>query len=178
MHFRNNYTCLADLKHPTIREQYVDKKVTSEIVNVLLRSMRDPREASARLPEIEARLPQIDTEEAGWAEAQAGGMRWALIAPHMQALIAERKRLQEERTALLAASTRARVISDLRSALVDPVTRRVDMDAASELRREITRRFENLPIRERRELVAEHLSIVVHPGRGPGRVQVFERDTD
>ncbi|WP_262346235.1 recombinase family protein [Microbacterium testaceum] len=174
MQFRNNYLCLRDLSHPTVKGEYVDKKVTAEIVNVLLASEQDTAE-TVQVGALEARLRKINEEEAGWAQAQAAGMNWTLIAPHVKALLSERQRLQEERKNLMAASVRQRLLAELREAVIDPVTRRASMAAAGELRNEVRRRFEGLPIEERRELVTEHLDIVVHPGRGPGRVQITHK---
>lgn len=177
MQFRNAYLCLRDLHHPTVKGEFVDRKIVFEIVNVLLSSVHDPGTAG-EVPALEARLRAIDEEEAGWAQAQAGGMRWSLIAPHVETLVSERQRLQEARQRELASHTRQRVLADLRAAVVNPETRRVDMRAAGALRAEVQRRFQALPIEEQRELVAEHLDIVVHPGRGPGRVKIALRNGD
>ena len=176
MRFRNAYLCLADLSHPCIKGEWVDRRIRFEIANQLVNSMRDPRVVTPRLTEIEKRLPLIDIEEADWAEAKAGGMRWALIAPHVEALMAERERLLSERTGLLAASTRASILADLRSAVVDPVTRRADWDAAGELLREVQRRFDARSIEDQRALIAAHFDIVVHPGRGPARIEITEKE--
>lgn len=174
--YRNAYLCMSDLSHPTVKGEYVDKKILSGIVSALLDTMTDEANiTTSQLTKIEARLSDIDAEEAEWAEAKAAGMRFALIAPHLAALQEERQRLQDERLGIQTTSTRARVLSSLRASLRDPATHRVDMNAAVEIRREVERRFMELNIEERRELIALHLDIVVHPGRGPARVIVTER---
>ncbi|WP_186307708.1 recombinase family protein [Microbacterium sp. 1.5R] len=178
MSYRNAYLCLANLSHPCIKGDWVDKKIRFEIASYLVGSMRDPRIVPPRLSEIERRLPLIDVEEAEWAEAKAGGMRWSLIAPHVEALLTERERLLSERTALLAASTRASILSDLRRAVVEPATHRVDWDAAGALLREVQRRFDARSIEDQRALIAAHFEIVIHPGRGPSRIAVISKDEE
>lgn len=179
MSYRNSYLCLADLSHPTVKGEYVETKILSNMVSALLDQMTDAANVTtSQLTQVEARLSEIDTEEAEWAEAKAAGMRFALIAPHLSALQTERQRLQDERLTIQTTSTRARVLSSLRASLRDPVTHRVNMDAAVEIRREVERRFMQLDIEERRELIAVYLDIVVHPGRGPERVVVRNRDFD
>jgi len=175
--YRNAYLCLADLSHPTIKGAYVDEKIRSEIASVLLNRMTDENShANMTLSFIEARLLRLDADEAEWAQAKAGGMRWALIAPHLTALQEERERLQAERQTIHAASTRNRLLVSLRASIVDPVTRRVDMAAAGELRHEVKRRFDDLDIAERRELIRAHLDITVYPGRGPARAHVVNKE--
>lgn len=81
-----------------------------------------------------------------------------------------------EQTALLAASTRAGVLADLRSTVVDPTRHRADWDAAGELLRELQRRFDARSIEDQRALVVAHFDIVLHTGRGPPRIEITEKE--
>lgn len=173
--FRNNYMCLGDLSHPTVRKEIAEDVVYRELSAALLFGKGDPTEpGTERVRAIDFRTAELVAIQ---RELLAGvtdyGLKMADVAPQMKKGQSELDALQAERDAIVSSSVRASLLANLRHDVFSG--ERVSLDAAAEAKAEIEKRVRDLDLDKRRDLVRSLLDIVVHPGRGADRIEIRHR---
>jgi len=171
--YRNNYLCIADLHHPCIKKELLEKKIRDEVVNSLLYGHGDTTSPEAsRLHDIDRVLTKLEYAERELAAALTGGMKWSAIAPQQKLIDAEREELNKERTDLLSRNVQAQIVADLRREIFDAVTHRVDMEKVAELKKLLGERYDALDFDHKRELIQGQLDVHLDKGRGTERIRV------
>lgn len=167
LQFRNNYLCLADLSHPTIKGEILEAKVEIALIEHFQRNRQptaDP--GAADLAYVSAELRELDARIQDLLGGLQMGLKMADLQPHLQPLLAAQRAAEDRRQTILAQSVQARVIAQV-SALL-PASK-----LATGLR--IGSITNTLPLDQKRELIRGLFDVVVMPGRSEDRVKITSK---
>lgn len=171
--YRNNYLCLRDLGHPTIKKDFLEDRIREEMIAALIYGPRkDALPGAARIHDIDVRATELIRSKSELLSGVRFGVQMSDIAPQLREADRELGDLQAERDQLQGQTVQSSLLRDLRHSLVDAQTRRVDMSVAAELHRTVGERYNALSLDQQRELVRGYLQVHVDAGRGPGRVRI------
>lgn len=171
--YRNNYLCLRDLGHPTIKKDYLEGRIREEMISALIYGHHKVAlPGAARIHDIDIRATELINSKSELLSGVRFGVQMSDIAPQLREADRELADIQAERDQLQGQTVQSSLLRDLRRSLVNEQTRRVDMSIAAELHRTIGERYNELPLDQQRELVRGYLQVHVDAGRGPARVRI------
>lgn len=132
------------------------------------KSTADLNRAQAELRAVRDEMNEIS------ASVGKPGFKLATLASRAADLAQREEALQAEVDDLIQRDANsAMMIESRRTMLVHE--QRVSLDEAADLKAELEARFDSLPLRQRRQLVANLLDVVVYPGRKPDRFVVWHK---
>lgn len=173
--YRNNYLCTADLTHPCIKKELLEGVVRGAVITSLMFDQLDDLPEASRIHEIDRRQIAIEASRFELLSGIEHGVKMAEIAPALQRLQAEDAALAIERDRIVAGSVSLSIVANLRSRIWDHATHRASIDDAAAVKTELAQRFDAMAIEQQRDLVRGLLTVTVHNGRGPERVEVSAR---
>ena len=162
-----NYLCVADLTHPSIRKTILDDVIQAEVFSHILgfeEEEVDLLPLREELAEV-ARKRAIQQDMATW-----DGADLVKIRAEVTRLGKRAEELEEELSRIRSAHVAADIVAELR-AEIDRLRDDPSMEADEELWDWWVGAWRGLPLETKRELT-RRLDIRVHPGRGPERVEV------
>lgn len=177
---RESYRCFAkniaiktEVPHVTIDQRQVDGRVTEAVVSALLFSsgedLADPD--AARLGALHERLQEVAAARARVADFGTDGtFTRSEVAVRMAKLMAEAAELEKAIKDIAARNARVAMLHEAQAGLWSGTT--VSLTQAAEVRAGLSKRFQELNLEQRRALVRHYVDVVVHGGRGPGRVEI------
>lgn len=174
--FRNTYVCSkVPTRHFSITEKSLDKLVMAKTVEILL----DPDFSVELEPggrtakQINDDLAQTEADIQDVLSGLSSGLRMGQLLPHLKPLQERQTALQQELEAYAASSVQARILNDIAQSMrraAEVWTAKPPSIRTQRLHASLA--YDALPLHQKRELVEGLFSIVVHPGRGTGRVEM------
>jgi DNA invertase Pin-like site-specific DNA recombinase len=179
MVYRNAYLCLKDLSHPTIKEEFVDRKIQEAVVEALI----DPDfsvEGDPGAQSIRVAQQEIASLEEGIQDLLSGlnsNLKMAQLLPHLKPLQEAQAAAQSRIEALLHESVQARLMAEIAASIKRHLGSYPSGQWPTPMPQGTIVRWEyrKLSLDQKRELVRGLLDVKVNPGRGPGRVIVTRR---
>ena len=174
MFFMRDYRCRADSSHPSIMKKFVDPRVEDEAVSALLLgggalTALDPDAAS--ISTLTEDLARLEAEAAQVMDDRREGMITNPVArAALRTIQAQREDIEAKLDEAQEKSAIARLLLDLRLRVMPD--KKVSIEDAAQVKKEIRARWRALDLDTQRTLVRALLEVTVYPGRSPERVKV------
>jgi hypothetical protein len=157
MQFRNNYMCLNNPSHPTIKEEFLDEVIDVEIIKALMKPNKNPGEEMKNFTDLQATIKDLEEQKADILSGLADKrVKMADLKPYLDPVLKALTEAQEASEAMLRESVQARMTGDIAAS--------VTHSGAGAIATVLVR-YQSLGILEKRALIHSMLDIKVMPGR-------------
>lgn len=162
----------GDVKHPMIMAKMLDEYIAGRAGDFfVLERPKDTVSVSSSL-QIQQKLAEVRGQKELLAEQALTPGFGAIFKKKAAELFSQEEELQQELDAHVRSSAEVLLEVESRRALWRRVDGRVSFDDAAQAAKDVSARFMDLPVEERRAVVRSIMHVTVHPGVGLGRVVV------
>lgn len=161
-------------RHPAPRQADLDRAVMREIAGILMTGHRSlgASASASKLAHVSKEMEALKARREGLKGLLGPdtGLTYADFRPDFVDIQNQMDSLETARQQTLAEDVKLQVLEGLRRDLF--AEKRVSLDDAGEVTKQIRERLEALPLEKRRRLAKDLVSITVNPGRGAHRFDV------
>ena len=175
--YRNSYLCLADLSHGTIKGEFLETRIRTEVVHALMLPgiSIGTDDAGNEIRDVESHTAALTAKRAdilAGLDDESLGLTMADLKPQLAPIARQLAELDERRQELVTQSTAATMLDGLKHSIVDPVSHRADIGRAADVANQLGERYDALDMDRKRALIRGLIEVRVLPGRSPDRVEV------
>ncbi|MDF2562346.1 MAG: hypothetical protein K0R99_3792 [Microbacterium sp.] len=168
MSYRNNYLCVENLSHPTIKGEILESKVELALIKLLQEDTAPADPATSGLKAIQAEIAELEEKKADILSGLSNGLKMGDLLPYLSPVTKALEEASERRTALLNASVEARITAEIADTI-----KAGDSSLVTGLKTG-TALFK-MSMDDQRTLIRNRLDVVVNKGRGDDRIVITPR---
>lgn len=165
MSFRNNYLCIENLSHPTVKAEILESKVELTLIDLLREDSAPADPATNSLKAVQSEIAELEEKKADILTGLSEGLRMSDLLPYLSPVTKALEEATERRTALLNANVEARITAEIAESIKED-----DSNLVSALKTGTV--FFKLDVDDQRTLIRNRLDVVVHNGRGDDRIVI------